>query len=174
MPAGWGSGLTDAGLELGVSKPYATATLPADLDGFAALVVLGGDQHAYDDPNGNPGAPWFPALESLLRKAVRNKVPDARRVPRRSTARHSDGRDSGAQRVRAGDRSQAHRAPGRGRVRHRFGDTFLLLPDVLQWHHDEITELPVGATLLAASTRYSHQAFRMGDLGLGPAVPHRM
>jgi GMP synthase-like glutamine amidotransferase len=37
-----------------------------------------------------------------------------------------------------------------------------LAPDVIQWHHDEITELPVGATLLAASTYYPHQAFRLG------------
>ena len=37
-----------------------------------------------------------------------------------------------------------------------------LSPDVIQWHHDEITELPPGATLLASSPRYAHQAFRVG------------
>ena len=42
-----------------------------------------------------------------------------------------------------------------------------LIPDVLQWHSDEITELPPGATLLAASTRYPHQAFRLGDRAWG-------
>ncbi len=42
-----------------------------------------------------------------------------------------------------------------------------LMPDVLQWHHDEITELPLGAVLLAASTRYPHQAFRLGDRAWG-------
>ena len=42
-----------------------------------------------------------------------------------------------------------------------------LIPDVLQWHHDEITELPPGAMLLAASTRYPHQAFRLGDRAWG-------
>src|SRR5690606_18167727 len=35
-------------------------------------------------------------------------------------------------------------------------------PDVIQWHFDEIVELPPGATLLAASPRYAHQAFRLG------------
>ncbi|HZN77124.1 MAG TPA: type 1 glutamine amidotransferase, partial [Micromonosporaceae bacterium] len=40
-------------------------------------------------------------------------------------------------------------------------------PDVIQWHHDEITELPLGAVLLAASTRYPHQAFRLGDRAWG-------
>jgi hypothetical protein len=42
-----------------------------------------------------------------------------------------------------------------------------LIPDVIQWHVDEITELPRGATLLAASTRYPHQAFRLGDRAWG-------
>ena len=42
-----------------------------------------------------------------------------------------------------------------------------MLPDVIQWHHDEITELPAGAVLLAASTRYPHQAFRLGDRAWG-------
>jgi hypothetical protein len=42
-----------------------------------------------------------------------------------------------------------------------------LLPDVVQWHVDEITELPIGAVLLAASTRYPHQAFRLGDRAWG-------
>ena len=38
---------------------------------------------------------------------------------------------------------------------------------MLQWHRDEITELPPGAALLAASTRYPHQAFRLGDRAWG-------
>src|SRR5205823_4050877 len=42
-----------------------------------------------------------------------------------------------------------------------------LAPDVLQWHVDEITELPVGATLLAASTYHPHQAFRLGSKAWG-------
>ncbi|MEU8656679.1 hypothetical protein AB0C31_08125, partial [Actinoplanes philippinensis] len=32
---------------------------------------------------------------------------------------------------------------------------------------DEITELPAGAVLLAASSRYPHQAFRIGDRAWG-------
>jgi GMP synthase-like glutamine amidotransferase len=42
-----------------------------------------------------------------------------------------------------------------------------LLPDVVQWHADEITELPIAAVLLAASSRYPHQAFRLGDRAWG-------
>src|SRR3712207_2367989 len=42
-----------------------------------------------------------------------------------------------------------------------------MAPDVLQWHRDEITELPAGAVLLAASTHYPHQAFRIGPAAWG-------
>jgi GMP synthase-like glutamine amidotransferase len=37
-----------------------------------------------------------------------------------------------------------------------------LTPDVMQFHHDEISELPTGATLLASSPVYANQAFRVG------------
>ena len=37
-----------------------------------------------------------------------------------------------------------------------------LSPDVIQWHHDEIAELPTGATLLASNPFYANQAFRVG------------
>jgi GMP synthase-like glutamine amidotransferase len=161
-----GEWLTDAGLELHVSKPYAGEALPADLGGYAAFVVLGGDQHAYDDPNGNPGAPWFPALESLLRKAVRNKVPTLgvclggqllATAMGGTVERSASGPEIGAKLIARRDAAEY--------------DTLWryvpFVPDVLQWHLDEITELPVGATLLAASTRYPHQAFRMGDRAWG-------
>ncbi|MET7671165.1 DUF3418 domain-containing protein, partial [Micromonospora luteifusca] len=70
-----GEWLTEAGLELWVVRPHAGDELPADLEGYAALVVLGGEQQAYPLPDGSPGAPWFPAVEGLLRKAVRYRVP---------------------------------------------------------------------------------------------------
>jgi GMP synthase-like glutamine amidotransferase len=42
-----------------------------------------------------------------------------------------------------------------------------LSPVVVQWHWDEISELPPGAQLLAASPRYPHQAFRVGRAAYG-------
>src|SRR5690606_35719799 len=42
-----------------------------------------------------------------------------------------------------------------------------MLPDVVQWHHDEVTELPLGAVLLATSTAYPVQAFRLGSSAWG-------
>src|SRR5688572_29187984 len=70
-----GDWLTAGGLDLRVVRPHAGDPLPDDLDSFAALVVLGGEQSALDDPAAVLGAAWFPKLESLLRKAVRHRVP---------------------------------------------------------------------------------------------------
>jgi GMP synthase-like glutamine amidotransferase len=161
-----GEWLTEAQLELTVLRPHAGDELPDTLDGYLALVVLGGDQSAYANEAGEPGAPWFPALEGLLRKAVRNHVPTL-------------GVCLGGQLLAAAhgglvERSTSGPEIGPGLVARRDAadnDPLFkyvpLLPDVVQWHSDEITELPIGAVLLAASSRYPHQAFRLGDRAWG-------
>jgi GMP synthase-like glutamine amidotransferase len=161
-----GEWLTEGGLELRVLRPYAGDALPAELDGFAALVVLGGEQRAYPAADGTPGAPWFPALEGLLRKAVRHRLP--------TLAVCLGGQLLATAHAGLVERSAAGPEVGPGLVgkRDAADDDPLfkwlpLVPDVLQWHSDEITELPHGAVLLAASTRYPHQAFRLGDRAWG-------
>ncbi|QOC90951.1 type 1 glutamine amidotransferase [Micromonospora craniellae] len=161
-----GEWLTEAGLELSVIRPHAGDPLPADLDGYAALVVLGGDQQAFPYPDGKPGAPWLPAVEGLLRKAVRHRVPTL-------------GVCLGAQLLATAHAGTVERSPSGpevgpavvGRRDAAENDPLFryvpLIPDVLQWHTDGITELPAGATLLAASTRFPHQAFRLGDRAWG-------
>jgi len=161
-----GDWLTDAGLELDVVRPHAGDAMPGNLDGYAAFVVLGGDQHAYPDAAGEPGAAWFPALEGLLRKAVRHRVPTLAiclggqllaTANGGTVERSPSGPEIGPRLVAR--RDAAERDPLFAAVP--------FAPDVLQWHHDEITELPAGALLLAASTRYPHQAFRLGDRAWG-------
>jgi GMP synthase-like glutamine amidotransferase len=161
-----GEWLTGAGLELTVLRPHAGDPLPEGLDGYLGLIVLGGDQSAYAAEDGTPGAPWFPELEGLLRKAVRNRVP---------TLAVCLGAQLLAQ-AHGGlvERSTSGPEIGPGLVGKRdAADTdplfkwVTLLPDVIQWHRDEITELPIGAVLLAASSRYPHQAFRLGDRAWG-------
>ncbi|SCG48442.1 type 1 glutamine amidotransferase [Micromonospora coxensis] len=161
-----GEWLTEGGLDLRVVRPHAGDALPADLEGYAALVVLGGEQQAYPLADGTPGAPWFPEVEGLLRKAVRHRVPTL-------------GVCLGGQLLATAHAGVVERSPsgpevGPGVVGKRDAaetDPLFryvpLIPDVLQWHVDEITELPRGATLLAASTRYPHQAFRLGDRAWG-------
>jgi GMP synthase-like glutamine amidotransferase len=161
-----GEWLTDAGLELTVLRPHAGDELPDTLDGYQAFVVLGGDQSAYPRADGNPGAPWFPALEGLLRKAVRHRVPTLgvclggqllAASHGGTVERSTSGPEIGPALV--GRRDAADNDP--------LFKYVPLLPDVVQWHSDEITELPLGAVLLAASTRYPHQAFRIGDRAWG-------
>lgn len=161
-PRRLGDWLTEAGLALDVRRPYAGDPLPGDLTEHAALIVLGGDQHVYASADGQPGAEWFPATESLLRKAVRNKVP---------TLAICLGGQLLAQ-AHGGTVEASPSGPeiGPGLVARRDAAERDVLwggvpfvPDVLQWHFDEITELPLGATLLATSSRYAHQAFRLGD-----------
>ncbi|GIE84722.1 type 1 glutamine amidotransferase [Actinoplanes regularis] len=161
-----GEWITEAGLGVTVLRPYAGDELPETLDGFSALIVLGGDQSAYPDAAGAPGAPWFPACEALLRKAVRYRVPTL-------------GVCLGGQLLASAHGGLVERSPsgseiGPGLVGKRDAadsDPLFkwvpLLPDVIQWHRDEITELPLNATLLAASSRFPHQAFRIGDRAWG-------
>ena len=156
-----GEWLTDAGLTLEVLRPHAGEALPEGLDGYAALVVMGGGQQAY-----GVGPRWFPALEKLLRRAVRDRVP--------TLGICLGGQLLATAHNGAVERSAAGPEIGPALVARRdAADTDPLwqrvpfLPDVFQWHVDEITELPPGAVLLATSTRYPVQAFRIGDLAWG-------
>jgi GMP synthase-like glutamine amidotransferase len=160
---GW---LVEGGLELDVLRPHAGDPLPEELDGYAALVVLGGEQDAFPAADGTPGAPWFPALERLLRKATRAKLPTLAvclggqllaTAHGGTVERSAAGPEIGAKLVARRDKA----------VDDPLWAEVPFAPDVIQWHRDEITELPIGAVLLAASTRYPHQAFRIGPCAWG-------
>ena len=161
-----GEWLTEAGLELTVLRPHAGDELPETLDDYLALIVLGGDQSAYPDVAGTPGAPWFPRLEGLLRKAVRNRVPTLgvclggqllATAHGGLVERSTSGPEIGPGLV--GRRDVADKDP--------LFKWVPLMPDVIQWHRDEITELPLRSVLLAASGTHPHQAFRLGDRAWG-------
>jgi GMP synthase-like glutamine amidotransferase len=161
-----GEWLTEAGLELTVLRPHAGDALPEALDDYLALIVLGGDQNPYTAPDGTPGAPWFPELEGLLRKAIRNRVPTlalclgAQLLAQAHgglVERSTSGPEIGPGLI--GKRDKADTDP--------LFKWVPLMPDVIQWHRDEITELPLKSVLLAASGSYPHQAFRLGDRAWG-------
>jgi len=58
--------LPEAGLGLEVVEPWRGDALPPSLDGYQALVVMGGPQQAYDDRS----APWLRETKDLIREVA--------------------------------------------------------------------------------------------------------
>lgn len=162
-PAGrLGDWLGEAGVLLDPVAAFDGSPLPEEPDGYAAVIVMGGPMSATDDEV----APWLLATRALLRSAVRTGTPAL-------------GICLGAQLLAAAlggrvERGEAGPEVGPGLVAKRdvaANDRLLasvpFTPDVVHWHWDQISTLPAGATLLASSTRYPHQAFRVGEAAWG-------
>jgi GMP synthase (glutamine-hydrolysing) len=58
-------------VDLDVRRPYVADDLPTSLQGYAALVVMGGAMGANDDAT----SPWLPATKELIREAAVDGVP---------------------------------------------------------------------------------------------------
>ena len=154
-PARLGEWLRDAGLELDERHLGAGDELPADLTQHDGLLVLGGPQSAVE------GFPELDPVRDLLRRAIEDDVPTLgvclggqllAQAGGGAVRVAVDGPEVGAALVAKRDSADADPV---------FGP-LPLSPDVLQWHHDEISQLPPGATLLASSPVYANQAFRVG------------
>jgi GMP synthase (glutamine-hydrolysing) len=153
-----GDWLRDAGMELDERHVSAGDRLPTDLGGFDGMVVLGGPQSALD-PVGT--SPELVGVRELLRQALAADVPTLAiclgaqllaQVGGGSVRPGIEGPEVGALLVAKRDAADSDPV---------FGP-LPLTPDVIQFHHDEIAELPAGATLLASSPMYANQAFRVG------------
>ena len=153
-PAAFEDELRSRGLEVTRVELDEGESLP-DWRDFPAIVVMGGPMGAYDEAE----HPWLAAEKRLLREAVEADVPVW-------------GVCLGAQvlasalgaRVYKGDQPEVGLLPvhltGAAADDPVFGDAPSSFP-TLQWHGDSF-DLPEGATLLASSPAYPHQAFRMG------------
>ncbi len=153
-----GTWLEGAGCELDERRCDAGDPLPDTLDGYDGLVVLGGPQSALDD---EATSPELTGVRRLLRLALDGDVPTlAICLGAQLLAEVGGGRvrpgiegpEVGALLVAKRDRADEDPlfAP------------LPITPDVIQFHHDEISQLPEGAVLLASSPMYANQAFRVG------------
>jgi GMP synthase-like glutamine amidotransferase len=156
-----GEWLAQAGAELTVCRPAADG-VPDRFDGVDGLVCMGGEMGAYDDAD----HPWLVALRSLLARAVASRLPvlgvclggQLLAMATGGEVRPAvNGSEIGTQLI--AKRDVAAHDP--------LFAQLPLTPDVIQFHYDEISRLPPGATLLASSPRCPHQAFRIGAAGYG-------
>ncbi|MGY1773096.1 type 1 glutamine amidotransferase [Blastococcus sp. SYSU D00813] len=162
-PARLGEWLREAGLELDERSVREGDGLPADLTGHDGLLVMGGPQSSLDD---DETSPELVGVRHLLAQAVAADLPvlgvclGAQMLAMAGGGRVRvgvEGPEVGATLV--AKRDAAEHDP-------LFGP-LPLSPDVVQWHHDEISELPAGAVLLASSPQYPNQAYRVGRHGYG-------
>jgi len=152
-----GDWLTGAGAEPRVTTPYTGHPLPADLDGYDGLVVLGGAMGATDDFE----HPWLADVRRLLANAVTRQVPTLAIClgSQLLAVAAGGGVSAGDEGPEVGPHLVAKRDAA-------WTDPLFaelpLMPDVLQFHSDVIDRLPPNTELLASATRYPHQAFRVG------------
>lgn len=154
--------LTEAGAELTLNRPYQDEPVPAELEGYDGLVVLGGAMGALDDTD----HPWLADIRALLAHARTSQIPTLAIC-------------LGAQLLAVATGGRVRQIPdgpevGTGLVgkRDAAGDDALwaelpLSPDVIRFHKDEISALPPNAELLAASPRCANAAYRVGAVGYG-------
>lgn len=157
----FGPWLTEQGAVLHTVRPYLGEHVPNRVNADA-LLVMGGDMGANDDAQ----HPWLADVRSLMASAVAEEVPTL-------------GICLGAQILAAAtggtvDRGSAGMECGVVEIRPRPEACEDIVMRHLPWpllqgcmHRDAITVLPPGATWLAESQDYRHQAFRLGGHAWG-------
>lgn len=156
-----GDWLIEAGATLEICRPAVGDTVPDSLDGFAGLVVMGGAMGCHDDET----APWLPAIRSLLGRAVADDLPTlAVCLGAQLLAVATGGRVARMDEPELGALLVAKRTSCATDPLFR---SLPIAPDVIQWHFDEVVDLPPAATLLVSSPVAPHQAFRVGALAWG-------
>jgi GMP synthase (glutamine-hydrolysing) len=165
-----GQWITESGLEVRTLHlyakqpfPHAVAALEESLGGasLAGLISLGGSISADDDDD----APWLVGERALLADAIRTELPvlglclgaQLLALATGGAVELAGAPEIGVHQVRVDDSSDE--------VFGSLGDSKNL--PTIQWHQDEVTALPAGATSIATSTSCRNQIYRMGRLQYG-------
>ena len=135
-------------------------SLPTSLDGIDAVVAMGGPMSVNDEDE----HPWLRGEKRLIAEAVRSGLPFWGSCLGVQLLASSLGAV-----VRQGDAPEVGILPVHATAAAADDPVFsgLAWPrPTLQWHQDTF-DLPDGATLLATSPAYPHQAFRIGRVAYG-------
>ncbi|WP_336658730.1 type 1 glutamine amidotransferase [Leucobacter sp. USHLN153] len=155
--------LAEAGVEPVVVGPDTGSPVPESLDGFDALLVLGGSMGPLDDEE----AAWLPATRSLLQASVARELPTlgiclGAQLLATATGGHvrtmPDGPEVGLLRLQFS--ASAADDPV-------FADLADRCVRAVQWHWLEVEKLPEGAQVIASSEACAHQVFRIGNAAWG-------
>lgn len=160
-PYAIGEALAAVGVAVELCRTFAGDQVPEHIDGFDALVVMGGPMSAC----GDEGFPSCRAEVGLIADALERQVPML-------------GVCLGSQLLARAAGGTVHRGAAGAEIgwapaalTSLAGQDALfsgLVPElsVLHWHEDTF-ELPPGSTHLAASPHYPNQAFRVGERAWG-------
>lgn len=151
------------GLELVTVGPDTGESVPGSLDGFDALIVLGGAMGPTEDER----APWLPATRSLITEAIDSETPMlgiclGAQLLATAAGGHvrtmPAGPEVGLCKVEFAESASADPVFG--------GIASSTLP-VVQWHWLEADTLPLNTEVLASSDACANQAFRVGSTAWG-------
>ena len=151
--------LEEIGITVEILRAYAGEKVPTEVpDSISALLPLGGHMNANDDER----YPWLIPERALLKDALNRDIPIfAICLGTQLLAIAGGGRVDRAEVGEVGIYS-INRLEGSDPI-----FTFSEPVPVAQWHEDQVTVLPHGATLLASSDVCENQIYRLGTATYG-------
>ena len=153
-----GRWLEEIGFEIQVLRAFAEEPVPTSVpEGIAALIPLGGHMNATEDHL----HPWLAAERALLKDAIDRDIPIfAICLGTQLLAVAGGGRVEKAEVGEVGIYT-INRLDVSDPI-----FNFVSVP-AAQWHEDQVTVLPAGATLLASSELCENQIYRLGNNSYG-------